>query len=75
VLQTLVLARLLPPAEVGVFAAGTLLSGVLLSLTEGGPRGALIQRETDVEDAADTVFWAGLVTGTLMSLALLAVWR
>jgi PST family polysaccharide transporter len=70
--QTLVLARLLSPAEVGLFAAGTLLSGVLITVSEGGLRGALIQRQTDLDDAAETVFWASLITGTLMSLALLA---
>ncbi|MGH3794608.1 MAG: lipopolysaccharide biosynthesis protein [Pseudonocardiaceae bacterium] len=71
-LQTLVLARLLSPTDIGLFAAGTLLSGVLLTLSEGGLRGALIQRDGDVDDAADTVFWASLITGTAMSLALLA---
>jgi PST family polysaccharide transporter len=71
-LQTLVLARLLSPTEIGIFTAGTLLSGVLVSLSDGGLRAALIQRETDVDDAADTVFWASLITGTLMSLAMLA---
>lgn len=71
-LQTLVLARLLSPTEIGIFTAGTLLSGFLLSLSDGGLRAALIQRETDVDDAADTVFWASLITGTLMSLGMLA---
>ncbi|HEX2300515.1 MAG TPA: lipopolysaccharide biosynthesis protein [Pseudonocardiaceae bacterium] len=71
-LQTLVLARLLSPLEIGLFAAGTVLSNMLLTISDGGLRGALIQRETDVEDAAETVFWASLVTGTLMSLVMLA---
>lgn len=70
--QVLILARLLSPLEIGLFAAGTVLSSVLLIATDGGLRAALIQRETDVEDAAETVFWASLVTGTLMSLTMLA---
>ena len=43
--QTLVLARLLTPAEVGLFAAGTVLAGLLLTFSEGGLRNALVQRE------------------------------
>lgn len=66
--QTLVLARLLRPEELGIFVAGTLLSGFLVSVTEGGLRGALIQRETDTARAADTVFWATGGTGVLLAL-------
>jgi len=70
--QTLVVARLLTPAEIGVYAAGTVLTGVLVMLSEGGLRGALIQREHDVEDAAVTVFWATLFSGFALSLLALA---
>ncbi|MDN5858565.1 MAG: oligosaccharide flippase family protein, partial [Pseudonocardia sp.] len=66
--QTLVLARLLTPTELGVYVAGTILSGVLISVSEGGLRGALIQRETDTATAAATVFWATGGTGVLMAL-------
>ncbi|MGE3285942.1 MAG: oligosaccharide flippase family protein [Pseudonocardia sp.] len=69
---TLLLARLLSPQEVGVYAAGTILTGFLVMFAEGGMKGALIQRPTDVEDAAATVFWATAGTGVLMSLAALA---
>ena len=58
--QTLILARLLTPAEVGLFAAGTVLAGLLLTFSEGGMRNALVQRERDVAVAAETVFWASL---------------
>lgn len=71
--QTLVLARLLSPAEVGVFAAGTVLTVFLAAFSEGALRQALIQRAHNLEDAADTVFWATIVGGLLMSLATLAV--
>ncbi|MGI5125210.1 oligosaccharide flippase family protein [Pseudonocardia sp. CA-107938] len=71
--QTLVLARLLSPAEVGVFAAGTLLTTVLAAIGEGALTQALIQRaDADLDDAADTVFWATLAGGVVMSLAVLA---
>jgi len=61
--QTLVLARLLSPAEVGWFAAGTVLSTFLLTFAEGGMSNALVQREDRLDDAAATVFWATLLTG------------
>ena len=67
--QTLILARLLSPEEIGLFAAGTVLSGFLIGFSEGGLRGALIQREDRVTDAADTVFWATVGTGGLLAVA------
>lgn len=66
------IARLLSPAEVGVYTAGTVLTAFLTSCTEGGLRLALIQREHDVEDAADTVFWATAAAGLLGCLVALA---
>ncbi|MGH3613060.1 MAG: lipopolysaccharide biosynthesis protein, partial [Pseudonocardia sp.] len=71
-ISTLILARLLTPEEVGLYAAGTVLAGFLTVFAEGGLRAALIQRETDVDDAADTVFYATAVTGLGMSLLALA---
>lgn len=71
-LQTLVVARLLSPAEIGIFAAGTVLGTFFIAFSEGGLRHALIQREHDVDDAADTVFWATIITGALMGLVMLA---
>ncbi|MGE3285921.1 MAG: oligosaccharide flippase family protein [Pseudonocardia sp.] len=66
--STLVLARLLSPEEVGVFAAGTVLSGFLTMFVDSGMKNALVQRRDDVEAAADTVFWATLVGGLLIGL-------
>lgn len=71
--QTVVIARLLTPAEIGVFAAGTVLFGFVYSLGEGGLRHALVQRQDRLEDAADTVFWASLLFGLLISLVTLAL--
>ena len=71
--QTLVIARILTPAEVGVFAAGTVLSAFLMTFSEGGMRNALVQRERNVEDAADTVFWATLGAGVLWAALAVAV--
>lgn len=66
-IQTLAVARLLSPAEVGAFTAGSILVNFLVTFSEGGLRAALIQREKDLEDAADTVFWVTLFNGIVMS--------
>jgi PST family polysaccharide transporter len=71
--QTVVVARLLTPLEIGTFTLGTLFANFLTTVADGGMRAALIQREHDIEDAANTAFWVSLVTGTAMSLAALAV--
>lgn len=70
--QTLVLARILTPAEVGIFYGGTVLTGLLVLAAEGGIRNALVQRREDVEAAANTAFLAGLVAGLLWSLLALS---
>ncbi|MGI5125250.1 oligosaccharide flippase family protein [Pseudonocardia sp. CA-107938] len=69
--QTLILARLFGPDDMGIYVAGALLSGFLISVSEGGLRGALIQRENDVPRAANTVFWATGGTGVLLALVAL----
>lgn len=71
--QIVTLARLLSPAEIGLFAVGTVLTAFLISTSADGLAVALIQRDgADVDDAADTVFWASLATGLVLSLAALA---
>lgn len=70
--QVIFLARLLTPAEVGVYAAGTLVSVLLLTFAESGLSAALVQRKRDVDDAATTVFWATVGFGVLTSLVALA---
>ena len=70
--QTVVVARLLTPAEIGIFTLGTLLANFAVTIADGGMRAALIQREEDVEKATETAFWASLITGVIMSGAALA---
>lgn len=70
--QTIVLARLLTPAEVGLFAAGTILTMFLSDMSESGLRAGLVHRERDVADAAETVFRGTIVTGLVMSLGAFA---
>jgi PST family polysaccharide transporter len=71
-LQTLALARILSPEEVGIFYSGTVLSMFLVTVAEGGLRSALIQRQHHLEEAANTVFWASLAAGGLWALLSLA---
>lgn len=71
-IQTIVIARLLTVAEVGIFVAGTVLTFFLANISQGGLRHALIQRDHDLEDAENTIFWATLLGGVLMSLLALA---
>ena len=68
VAQTLVLGRLLGPHEVGVFTAGTVLTGLMAVFAQGTLSHALIQREHDIEDAANTVLIVTFVTGLLLAL-------
>ena len=66
--QTVALARLLSPTEVGYFAAGSVVTSFMSNFVEGGLRAGLIHREDRIEDAAEIVFRATLVTGLMMSL-------
>jgi PST family polysaccharide transporter len=69
--QVIALARLLTPAEVGIYAAGTILTVFLGDMAEGGLRSAVIQRHGDIDDAVATTFWATLFNGVLLSLGAL----
>ncbi|MDR3664431.1 MAG: oligosaccharide flippase family protein, partial [Mycobacterium sp.] len=71
VAQTLVLGRLLGPHEVGVFTAGSVMMGVIGAFALGGLYQALIQREHDIEDAANTALIVTCVTGLLLAVAVL----
>jgi O-antigen/teichoic acid export membrane protein len=72
VIGTVALARLLSPAEVGIFAGGTVLSVVLLSLAQANLRLALVQRVGDVDEAANTVFWATAAGGLIVTFVTIA---
>ena len=71
--QTIALARMLSPAEIGIFVAGTVLTIFLGNFVEGGLRSALIQRKANLADAAETVFWVTLIAAAAMALAALGV--
>ena len=71
VAQILVLGRLLGPHEVGIFTAGSVMMGVIALFAQGSLYHALIQRERDIEDAANTVLIVTCVTGLLLGAAVL----
>lgn len=70
--QTIALARLLTPTEVGLFISGTVVAAFLGNFVEGGLRSGLIHRDNELEDAAETVFWVTAIAGLGMSLLTLA---
>ena len=69
--QIVVIARLLSPAEIGVYAAGTVLTGFVMSFSAEGMAAALVQRQDELNDVADTIFWATMIGGLLASSAVL----
>ncbi|MCV7071977.1 oligosaccharide flippase family protein [Mycolicibacterium rufum] len=72
VVQTLVLGRLLGPYEIGVFTAGSVLVSGLVVVAQGSLGHAVIQRERDLEDAANTALVVTFVTGLVLALGLAA---
>lgn len=70
--QTIALARMLTPTEVGLFVSGTVLATFLGNFVEGGLRSGLIHRDSDLPRASETVFWVTAIAGLGMSLLTLA---
>ena len=65
-----VLARLLTPEDFGVMAAVFMVIGFSQIFWEAGMGKALIQRQTDVEEAANAAFWINLVLGVMVAIIL-----
>jgi O-antigen/teichoic acid export membrane protein len=68
----LALAKLATPADFGQFAAGTIVVGVGMTLSESGMLAALIQRKDRLEEALNSALLATLVGGVVFSLLALA---
>jgi O-antigen/teichoic acid export membrane protein len=68
----LVIARLVTPDEYGVYVAGSLVTGVGLSLSSGGLQAAVIQRRERVEEALNTAVVSSLAVGVALALFALA---
>ncbi len=56
-LITLILARILMPSDFGILGVTTITIGILQSIQTFGLDAALIQRETELKKAANSVFW------------------
>ena len=67
-----VTARLIPPAEYGVFALAMPVVAVALSLTNFGLPQAIVQQKTITHAEVSTLFWANAGFATLGSLAVFA---
>ncbi len=70
--STLVLARLLIPADFGLVAMGTSLLAILNAATEFGFTQALLQRPADDHQAYDTAWSLSILTGASVAILLLA---
>ncbi len=70
---TIVLARLLLPADFGIIAMASVFTRVFNLLTYMGLGQAVVQRREVDEEYVSTAFWANLASGLTMSAAGLAV--
>ncbi len=68
----LILARLLSPSDFGLVGVAMIVIGLAQILQDFGLGKTLIQRETDVEESANIVFWTNLVLSIFIYLILFA---
>ena len=66
----IVLARLLTPEDFGVMSAALMVIGFSQIFWEAGMGKALIQRQTDVEGAANAAFWINICLGGVIAAIL-----
>ena len=66
----IILARLLTPEDYGVTTAALMIISLAQVFWEAGMNKALIQRQTDIDDAANIVFWTNIGLGILFSIIL-----
>lgn len=69
---TLILARLLVPEDFGVIGVASIVVGLANIFQDFGLGKTLIQRESDVEDSANVIFWTNIVLSGLLYLILFA---
>lgn len=72
-LTTVILARLLMPAEFGLVAMATVVIGFVGIFKDLGTSAAIIQNREVTEDLLSSVFWANVAAGALGTVALVAV--
>ena len=71
-LTTVVLARLLTPAEFGLVAMATVVIGFVNLFKDLGTSAAIIQNREVTEDLLSSVFWANVAFGALGTAVLVA---
>ncbi len=71
--STLILARLLSPADFGVVAMGTAIQGILAAVTQFGFTQALIRMRRPERDAYSTAFTLSVITGVIVGAVMLAL--
>ena len=74
--MTVILARLLVPTDYGIVGMSLVIVGLAYLFHGMGLSQALIQREEDVESAANVAFWSNLTLGVVIAIMiiLLAPW-
>ena len=68
----IVLARMLTPEDFGVMSAAVMVIVFSQIFWEAGMGKALIQRQTDIDKAANAAFWINIALGLLMAAILYA---
>lgn len=66
----IVLARLLTPADFGIVAAAQMIVALSQVLTESGLNKAVIQRKSNVQEAASAAFWISVALATCIAVGL-----
>jgi PST family polysaccharide transporter len=69
---TLILARLLVPEDFGVIGVASIATGLANIFQDFGLGKTLIQRDTNVEDSANVIFWTNIVLSGFLYLILFA---
>lgn len=69
----ILLARLLTPEDFGVMSAALMIIGFSQVFWEAGMGKALIQRQTDIDDAANAAFWINLGLGSVIVTGLCVI--
>lgn len=71
ILKTVVLARLLTPAQFGIFGIAFLVLGVLEMITETGVNVILIQENKKIDDYINTGWIVSIVRGVIISILII----
>ena len=67
------LARLLTPEDFGVMTSALMVIGFSQIFWEAGMNKALIQRQTNIDEAANVAFWINVALGVLIAMVLYLV--